>query len=250
MVMIFGLGSGRCGTASLARLLNVQPRTVCFHEVNPACMAWTGSDSTLLSLLNDFQEILRGGRRAISIDLTSPGRDKPLKRLLELDAVDAVGDVASYYLPYVEKILSQVPEARFPCLYRDRQETVDSFVKKLAPTASLDSASRARSKARNHWAAEPGFDHAGDPKWDKCFPTYPYLAGQNLRAHVEEYHRCYYEEAYRLAEMHPRNVQIFEIDLLNDPQGRLDILEFVFPGRPHVDRTIHENAGGKASSLL
>ena len=53
--MIFGLGSGRCGTMTLASLIDSQADALCFHEVNPAAMAWQGSEHAVYSIVRDFE---------------------------------------------------------------------------------------------------------------------------------------------------------------------------------------------------
>ena len=91
MELIFGLGSGRCGTTSLAALLNRQPDVCCFHELAPSVMAWEGAEATVGSLLRDFGAIGEGGPRWVTADRVVPERETGLARLGALEQVTVDG---------------------------------------------------------------------------------------------------------------------------------------------------------------
>lgn len=239
MSIIIGLGSGRCGTLSLAHLLNAQPATACFHEANPSCMAWEGADATVISLLRDFGAVLRGGEPAVTVDLTAPNRTCPLDRMRALKCLRSLGDVGSYYLPYVELILSLEPETRFPCLWRDKRAVVQSFVRKLRPRGLGVS----QNRLRNHWAPTTQGRWVRDPLWDKCFPTITGLDGSDVSEYVSHYYDNYYAEANRIANLYPRNVRLFDVELLNSVQGRESILNFCLPDQEHADLEVRCNVG-------
>lgn len=132
--LVIGLGSGRCGTVSLAKLLSQQRGVEVSHERLEYNLAAAGSEELVLTFLRQLTEG-RGVR---------PG-------------ARCVGDVFSAYLYYVEVIAEALPEARFVCLRRDRAATVTSFVKKVHPA--------------NHWMAHDGVKWMSDP-WDRCFPNF------------------------------------------------------------------------------
>jgi hypothetical protein len=89
--MIIGLGSGRCGTTSLADLLGIP------HE---NCMLpW------------DFHE----GRFRLAVHR----------------AEHFGGDVGFYYLNYVDRILQWKPKTKFVCLKRNRADTIRSWSKHM-----------------------------------------------------------------------------------------------------------------------
>lgn len=101
--IVIGLGSGRCGTHSLAYLLNVQQDAEVTHERFEFNLCWTGADEQV----EEFLEFCHRGTEQ-----------------------QLVGDVASSYLPYVEMILTRDPSVKFICLQRDRDATVSSFLQK------------------------------------------------------------------------------------------------------------------------
>jgi hypothetical protein len=100
--LVIGLGTGRCGTQSLAVVLNRQDGARVTHERYGA-IAWQGDEERVAAF--------------VRLSATSPG-------------LDLAGDVGFYYLPYVEQILAIVPNASFICLKRDRKATVDSYLTK------------------------------------------------------------------------------------------------------------------------
>lgn len=101
--LVVGLGTGRCGTQSLAALLDAQPDAEVTHE--------------------RFGHRVRWG---------APYRTYPQALALQCDAAAAalVGDVASYWLPQVEA-MHRKAGARFVCLQRPREEVVQSFMRKV-----------------------------------------------------------------------------------------------------------------------
>ncbi len=91
MSLVFGLGSGRCGTGSLAKILGVP------HEGN--AVPWKHHE-------NRYLEVLEMARKT-------------------------GGNVACYWLPYVVRLIQDEPKARFICLQRDRGATIKSWIKEL-----------------------------------------------------------------------------------------------------------------------
>lgn len=86
--MIFGLGTGRCGTKSLALVLG-RP-----HEQSP--MPWIYHEPSYQA-----------------------AREK---------AIRSDGDVGCYWLSYVERAMEDFPHAKFVCLKREKEPTVASWI--------------------------------------------------------------------------------------------------------------------------
>jgi len=243
MAIIIGLGSGRSGTVSLARLLNSQEETVCFHEINPCCMSWSGSAGPVFSMLNEFQSILNNGPRdRVTIDLTSPNRNSPLKRLQDLSEVSCIGDVGFYYLNYVEQIIPEFTNVKFPCLRRNKTETIRSFINKMkinsTGIAKLKQLAFRLPKYRNHWVDHSGEKWLADAKWDKCYPTFEV---DSLEQALSLYWHFYYSEAERLSKKY-QQVRIFDVSQLNTSKGQKEILEFCGFSKYKVIK-VHENRG-------
>ena len=105
--LVIGLGTGRCGTVSLSRLLNRQPNWRIFHEAVAGAVGWSGSGDLLEARMANW---------------------------LQPPHFQVVGDVASYYLPYCRRILQMHPETRFLCLERPREQVIESFMRKTPGT--------------------------------------------------------------------------------------------------------------------
>ena len=180
--IVIGLGSGRCGTQSLAAWLNRQDGAHVSHEMHGPAIAWEGSQAAV---------------------------DETICRFQEQTALRLVGDVASYYLPYVERILARDPRIRFVCLKRGREETVVSFVKK--------------TPGKNHWVEQDGVPWKRN-RWDRCFPKY--RVSDKAEA-IGRYWDDYYRRAAELQTEFPHAFRVFEMDMLNSEVGQRKILDFL-----------------------
>lgn len=232
-MIVFGLGSGRSGSQSLARLLGLQPGALVTHEKNPHDLAWTGAEDAVLANLREFEQALATGRPRLRITLEEPNRDV-IARLGEERPIRLAGDVAFYYLPYVRTILAANPDVRFICLRRDRESTIDSFLDKTVkrrPFAFLERVGLRRVKNRNHWVEHDGTRWDSDPVWDRCFPKYD---ADDKRSALEMYWDDYYQTAERLQAELPDRFRLEPIEALNDESGQDALLEFV--GVPEDER--------------
>jgi|GEM_PF-480298 len=98
--VVIGLGTGRCGTTSLAQLLSRQQDAYVTHERIPI-LPW----------------------------LAQPGVvEGRIERLLA-EPFSLCGDVGFYYLPYAQALLDRFPTVRMICLQRERRATVSSYLR-------------------------------------------------------------------------------------------------------------------------
>lgn len=103
--IIIGLGTGRCGTVSLANLLNSQRDTSVTHENDRHTMPWIVNEVLFESA---FEKMCQ-----------RPGTH--------------IGDVAFFWLPYASKLLEVSNNTvKFVILQRDKQQTCESYDKKTA----------------------------------------------------------------------------------------------------------------------
>ncbi len=233
--LVIGLGSGRSGTASLASLIDRQPGGLCFHEMNPSCSVFSGNPQTAVNTVSELRRILDGGDRArLSIDYSRPMSVQTYDRLQGMERVDLLGDIAYYYLNYVDDILQAVPSVRFVCIKRDREQTVASWLNKtsIRRWRSLWLADRLKSlitrtpfyREYNHWQEHDGSTFKPDPVWDSCFPK---IEAASKEEAIRMYWDQYYRQAEELAARLPQSFRIFDISDLSDEQGQLDILRFI-----------------------
>ena len=98
---IFGLGTGRCGTTSLATLLNRQVDASFTHEM--------GQEMRLPWLVDRARF------------------DQYVEKIV-LRPEQFVGDCAFYLLPYTELLVERFPSCRFVVMIREKTETIRSYL--------------------------------------------------------------------------------------------------------------------------
>lgn len=196
--LIFGIGTGRCGTVSLCTLLNSQKYSSITHEMRPL-VAWNGSPDKL---------------------------DKRIKTILSQKG-SYVGDIAFFYLPYIDYILQHYPGAKIICLKRAKNQVVESYIRK--------------TPRRNHWVKHPGLIwHKCE--WDKCFPKYHSLLKRNA---IGKYWEEYYETVDHLKLDYPESILMIDMyEALNTETGIKKILDFLDIEKRHwvIKKDIRKNA--------
>ena len=91
MIVVIGLGTGRCGTTSLVGLLSSQHGAFVTHQRTR--MLWQG----------DYDLAMREA-----------------ESLVNATDLQLTGDVAFYWLPYVYQVSQRFPQIKFVCLRRSR----------------------------------------------------------------------------------------------------------------------------------
>lgn len=133
-MLVFGLGSGRCGTTSLRLFLDLQRNVSVTHELN-----------------------FEGIRQPMPWETDFPLAIKQLAKLQQKTSA-VKGDIGFYWLPYTTWLLGQFPDSRFICLKRNKADTVASYMR--------------HTEGRNHWVMHNGTHWNPDDVWDKAFPKY------------------------------------------------------------------------------
>jgi hypothetical protein len=252
-MIVIGLGTGRSGTASLARLLNAQTDSLCFHEMNPSAVRFSGTPRPFINTIEEFQAILDGGDPSmLTVDLSRAVAARAYDELCRMRRVRLIGDIAFYYLTYVERLARHNPNVRFVCLRRDREKTIRSWMRKSAIERwrSKRLADRVSSlitrapfhESRNFWMEHDGTSWQKDPVWDKCFPKF---RAASKREAIAMYWDYYYEQAEALAPRLRGVFRIVETESLGDPEFQSDLLEFCGVPREqqvHIDAHIHRSA--------
>lgn len=233
-MIVIGIGSGRSGTASLAKLLNAQRDAVCFHELNPSCVRFEGTPRPILNTICEFEAIASGGDPSmLTVDLSRGVSARAYDRLTKLPRVRLIGDIAFYYLAYVERILELHPRVRFVCLKRDRAETVESWLRKTEirrwPTKLITDriaswiTREPYNRAYNYWTDHDGKVWRPDPVWDKCFPKFP---AATRRSSIEQYWDFYYRTVERIMAAYPGRIHLVRTEIMNTPVEQERLLAF------------------------
>jgi hypothetical protein len=257
IVIVIGLGTGRSGTASLGKLLSAQRDAFCFHEMNPACVRFFGTPRPILNGVDEYQAILDGGSPSmVTVDLSRPVVAKAYDRLCAMPCVRLIGDVAFYYLTYVEAIAARNQNVRFLCMRRDIDETVASWMKWLEVSRwpSKHVADRLGSmitRAPFYRSSNPFMEHDGsvweiDPLWDKCFPKFE---ATTIPEAARKYCEYYYAEAERLAVRLAPVFRFVETNRMNDREYQAGILDFIdIPESERIYTVAHINQSGRDES--
>jgi len=204
--LVFGTGSARCGSKSLAMLLGMQPRVAVGHE--RFLLPW---EVDALQLNDTLREIEKTPERRV---LT---QGNPVQWLqYRVPNASIVGDIAPAYLSYASILIEQ-HRAKVICLKRDKELTVDSFLRQKFDHCSLQPAS----------GEEP------EPKRTASIPKY---GMPTRRAAAEAYWEDFYSTAQRLAARYPDQFRIFDIGMLNLWVGVMALLDFV--GVPRMEQHI------------
>lgn len=199
--LVIGLGTGRCGTASLAAFLMQQPYADVSHEFR--LLPWTPHAPR-------FDTVFRSL-------LARPGR--------------VIGDVASYWLPYIPLLATRVarhPEIRLRIIHLTR------------PTAQVVPSFMERTRGRDHWCAG---QQTGD-KFDECFPKYPLTdKAEAITRYCADYARQY--EDFRL-----QNAGLF-YDMATDDLSSVPALHALLDwlGLPIIEvEPVHVNRGASPAA--
>lgn len=207
--LIIGLGTGRSGTMSLAKFLDLQHHAYFVHEGAHNVPKWlrhtTGKYLPWEFNQKSFDEWLEGLYKRSS-------------------NVKYFGDVGASVLPYVGIILEQNPAAVFICMKRERDLVVQSFLKITIGT--------------NHWNKNDIFRELN--YFDGMFPK---MDADSKKEAIEKYWDMYYEQCDKYSEKYPKNFFIFDIEKLNSIEGRCEILDAagISESDREVNETIHAN---------
>jgi len=210
--VIIGLGCGRCGTQSLAQLFAYQPNVRATHEA--FIFPW---EMNKQEFRQNFMNLCKGRLKTRKQHIENANKPGQI-----------VSDTASWYLNYVP-FLSNNYDAKFICLYRAFEETVESWFAKAKVTwhfMDLDS---------EYWEEEWQRDHL----FRIAFPHYKL----NKRDALVQYIKDYYEKARSYEKAYP-NFRIFPIDMLNSKEGINKILNFAGINNKNIKTGIKLNVRG------
>ena len=256
--LVIGLGTGRCGTTTLSHVLRSQRGTKALfsHELHPV-LPWP--PSTLASASSNTSTQLHlnlsatAAERVAQLLRRAPPRPAlrygPRGELLPSSASQAahigapatlVGDVASFYLPYVREMLRAEPGARFVVLQRKKKAVIASFLAK-DPGVDLWSACLGREK----WSENHGYWATAHPKFE-CSPELgrakPAL---QVRASLDSYWELYAAEGAGLARAFPDRVRVVESPRIFKNHAEMrDLLRWLGFESPNVEGRIGRYNGG------
>lgn len=196
--MILGMGTGQCGLELLAQILSAQANTGITYE-QPPFLPWSPKDG-------------------------APGIRQRLERIRDSRKERFIGDVASFYLPYVEQAIDFDSQIKIVCLERPSAEVTAGFSVHLDRTSPLP---------LNHWAREAGAGWHHDLLRTRTFPKYD---TQDRAEGIRRYWDEYASRVRELQERFPGNLRVWDTDVLTQEAGVREVLSFL--GFPRGDQVL------------
>ena len=189
--LLMGLGTGRCGTMSLATILDAQYSTSISFE-GYYKLPWLANIDSLKHTIKN----------------------------ISMHAGETVGDVGFYYLPYVEKIIELTGDAKFVCIKRDKDETIASQIR---AGQSLYHMHIVAQDSKHFDSDACHLNNEENRTFRNSFPKYD-LPLEDAWA---QYHDDYYEKADYFERVYPGTFKVFDMDsVLNTYDGQLEMLKW------------------------
>jgi len=205
MRLLFGCGSGRCGTKSLSRLLQAQGAKV--SHVMAHCPPGTGYPGFDLKLPWD--------------GVDNPIFREAVFRICSRDG-DVAGDVSPFWLNYVPLILAEYPDCRVICLQRERGKCIASLLEMQTGIG------------RNDFSEDVG----EDTRAARLTPKFP-LSREDATARFWDW---YYTQAQLIQSAYSRRFRIYQTEMvLNNPHYQMGMLMWAGFDVPVVEPGIHCN---------
>ncbi len=159
MAIFFILGTGRCGTVTLYRLLGSVADCECLHEGRN----W-GRGIALKPLTVEFRQAYEHqGAVPLLRELFGDARIDHIRNCLA--AGKHFGESNQYALPFIDFLQDEYPEAKFIHLVRNGYETVMSWEARKRGIYPKD------GTPGNQWADAKPEPPAGDP-WHEAWPSF------------------------------------------------------------------------------
>jgi len=194
MARIFlGIGTGRCGTVSLFKLLANIEGVYCTHEHPPLLPWWVDED-----LFRIHAERLESQRS------------------------EWAGDVAFYWLPYLRLAFERWPDLRIIVLQRERRATIESYMRKTI----------GRNHWVDHdgtiWRTDSTWDPCY-PKARRWSERQQKMVPLRLskRALLGLYYDEYYRAAYEWLKKYPDQIFWMDTEDLNTQEGQAELFDFL-----------------------
>lgn len=206
---IFGFGTGRCGTSSLAHLLDIQPNARVSHEQFDIHWFPAITDYTLV------REAIR--ERARQYEL--------------------VGDICYAWIQYLPRLVEDFPTAKFIYIWRDKEEVIDSFWERNKdridnPLENRPNLNKCTEYLKSFWNLQYPF--LGYPPTKEC-----------IRNTIERYSALTQSTLFRFA----KRTYMFNMKNLNLEKSVHNLLNFVgVPKEEQVIEIVKQNVGGKPVS--
>lgn len=121
-MLVFGTGSGRCGTMTLANLLNAEPDVVCTHEGKFRKREETGEQVIPFLTLQNLIAYHEPAQAISILKQTRSNMEQSYKQFHK----SVVADIAYNYVPFIKNLPELYPDAKLIVMFRDGRDFVRS----------------------------------------------------------------------------------------------------------------------------
>ena len=206
-MIIFGLSSSRKEAKKVHTFLNKQ-NGFCFDfESDISSMSWKNSENIVMNRVQFLEKKL--------YDNTVKNNNHN----------NIVGEVAFYFLPYVELLINNFPYIKFICTKKNRKNTYNDIVSDIKTNNSILSRLFLWKKQyKNHWLDHNGTTWERDHLLDKCYPTFK---EQSLKISINKYIELYNVTIKNLSKKYPNNLAVFYSDEISSDYGKQKVLSFL-----------------------
>ena len=201
---IIGYGMGRCGTLSLAHLLSLQPDSKVSHEISG--LHW-------LTIFSDYPRV----------------REALLRRA---EKYQVVGDINYAWVQYIPRIIEDFPDVKFIHIWRDKEETVESFWK-------LNQARIEAMETTSAWST------------DMWYTVHPFLGYPPSKDQIATTYEVFHKAAYGIMWRHPKRTYTLEMKGLNETDSMKLLLDYVgISSQDQVIKKVQVNKGGQSPVMV
>ena len=206
-MIIFGLTSSRKGAKKIHSFLNKQ-NGFCFDfESDISSVSWENSENIIMDRVQFLEKKLYNNTLKNNINS------------------NVVGEVAFYFLPYVDLLIRNFPYIKFICTKKNRKNTYNDIISDIKTGSSIFSRFIfLKKKYKNHWIQHDGKKWEKDYLLDKCYPKFK---RNDLKGSIEKYIELYNKELNTLNKKYPKNLKIFYSDEIKSDYGKNKIFSFI-----------------------
>ncbi|OUT38921.1 MAG: hypothetical protein CBB66_04410 [bacterium TMED6] len=206
-MIILGLGVSRKETKKMHKFFNNQDYFDLDYESDVKNFSWYNSENIVINRIKTLEKKL----------YTNTNSSKK--------NFHVTGDIAFYYLPYIELLINNFPYIKFISTKKSKKHIFKDLKADIQTNSSLPARLLLfKKKYKNHWNDHDGKKWEKDYINDKCYPKYDI---SDLDKSINMYIDSYISEVRKIQRKYPKNLKVFFTDELNSNYGKKKIFNFI-----------------------
>ena len=205
-MIVLGTGIARKETKKIYNFLNSQDNFNFDYESDLKNFSWNNSENIIINRIHKLENRLYNNTKS----------DKSFA---------VTGDVAFYFLPYMELLINNFPFLKFIGTKKSKKSTFNDIMYDIQTHNSIFSRIfMFKKKYKNHWLNHDGSNWEKDYILDKCYPKF---SDNDLESSVNRYIEMYIFELKKIQKKFPKNIKVIFSDELDSKYGAKKILNFI-----------------------